>query len=232
MRELSDALLKAQQAVTKNPVYKVVLTKTGATSYTYYKDRILPSKHDEEMYSQKAEIILDNADGELNDLDLKGYDAVISYGFGSEYSATASLSVIDQQFDSDPNKLTCTLFLEGMPNLMAQDEASENYIPESDDPKTVKTLIREIAGDTGVTMLPCFNHCQKYNVVFDSEDDLIGSYKPCDGFRIYTSGSRLAAIRRLLDYTGCLMLAKADGKLHVLLPTTSGEVYDYEYSLE
>jgi hypothetical protein len=233
MRILSSTLEAAQKAGAKNPVYKIVLTK-NATSYTYDNKRILPSKHDEEMYSQTAEIVLDNADHELDDLDLKGFDAVISYGFGSEYSETAALSVIDQQFDSDQNKpLTCTLFLEGIPNLMTQDEASANYIPESDDTKPVKTLIREIAGDTGVTMLACFNHCKKYDVVWDDGyDTLADSYKPKDGFRIYTGGSRLAAFRQVLDFTGNVPRFEDDGKVHILKPVTSGTSYDSEYSLE
>jgi len=232
MRTLSSTLEKAQQAGTLNPLYRIVLTK-GATTYTYEKDRILPSEHDEEMYSHQAKIVLDNADGELNDLDLKGYDAVISYGFGSEYSATAALSVIDQTFNSDPNNLTCTLEVEGIPNLMAQDEASQNYVPEADDTKVVKTLIREIAGDTGVTMLTCFNHCHKYDVVWDvGYDTLADTYKPKDGFRVYTGGSRLAALRRVLDYTANVPRFEADGKIHILKPVTSGTTYDSEYSLD
>ena len=126
MRELSATLKAGQQAGALNPLYKITLTK-GASSYTYEEDRILPSEHDEEMYSHRAKIVLYNEDHELDDKDLKGYDAVISYGFGKEYLATAPLSVIDQQFDSDPNKLICTLDLEGMPNLMAEDEALQLY---------------------------------------------------------------------------------------------------------
>jgi hypothetical protein len=227
MRTLTSTLLAAQQAVTKNPLYRIVLTK-GATTYTYEKDRILPSKHDEEMYSQKGEVVLDNADGELNDLDLKGYDAVISYGFGSEYSAAAALSAIDQQFDSTPDKLNCTLFLEGIPNLMAQDEASENYIPDDEDTKTVKDLVNAIAGAT----LDCFDHCKAYQVVWDvGYDTLADTYKSKDGFRVYTGGSRLAALRRVLDFTANVPRFRADGKIHILKPVTTGTAYDSEYSL-
>jgi len=46
MRELSEALKAAQQAGALNPLYKIVLTK-GENSYTYEKDRIRPSEHDE-----------------------------------------------------------------------------------------------------------------------------------------------------------------------------------------
>ena len=126
MRELTATLKAAQQAGALNPRYKITLTK-GESSYTYEGDRILPSSHDEALYSHRAQIVLNNSDKEFNDKDLKGYDAVLSYGVattaGEEYSATAPLSAINQQFDSDPNKLICTLELEGIPNLMAVDEA-------------------------------------------------------------------------------------------------------------
>jgi len=235
MRDLSATLLAAQKAAFVDALYKIVLTK-GEMTYTYEKDRILPSEHNEEMYSQLATIILDNHDGEFDDKDLKGYDAVISYGVitkaGEEYSSTPTLSVTDQQFDSDPNKLTCTLFLEGIPDLMARDEASESYVPTKDDIKTIRQLIREIAGDMGVSLLPCFSHCQRYDVIFDSGyDTLANTYKPKDSFRVYIGGSRLAALRRVIDFTGNVPRFK-DGKIHILKPVTSGDIYDYEYNLE
>jgi hypothetical protein len=231
MRTLSSTLLKAQKAAFVNNLYKIVLTK-GATSYTYGKERILPSEHDEEPYSHRATIVLNNSDGALDDIDLKGYKAVLSYGAvasGEEYSATAPVWVIDQQFDSDPNKLTCTLELQGAFNLMADDEASANYIPDADDTKTVKTLVNAIVGAT----LTPFTHCKAFEVAWDSGyDALADSYKPKDGFRIYTGGNRLAALRRVLDYTANVARFEDGGKVHILKPVTSGETYSYEYSLE
>jgi len=232
MRELSATLKAGQQAGALNPLYKIEFTK-GASSYTYGQDRILPSEHDEELYSHRAKIVLNNRDAEFNDKDLKGYDAVISYGVigkaGEEYLATASLSIIDQQFDSDPNKLTCTLELEGMPNLMGEDEASEPYMPDEDDTKTVKTLVNAIVGAT----LDPFTHCKAFEVVWDDGyDTLADNYKPKDSFRVYTSGSRLAALRRVLDFTANVPRFEADGKVHILRPVTSGESFDYEYNLE
>lgn len=113
MRILTSTLEKTQQAVSVKALYKIVLTK-GASSYTYDKTRILPSKHDEELYSQIAEVVLHNRDATLNDLSFKGYTGVISYGAvtpaGNEYSATAPLYVVDQQFNSNPNELSCVLF--------------------------------------------------------------------------------------------------------------------------
>lgn len=228
MRTLTDALKAAQKAGTLNPLYKIVLTK-GESSYTYYNKRILPSEHDEDMYSHRAKIFLSNHDHEFDDKNLKGYDAVLSYGFANEYSATAPLAVIDQHFDSAPNKLTCTLFLEGIPNLMAEDEASESYKPDADDTKTVKTLVNAIVGAT----LTPFTHCHAYDVVWDTGyDTLADTYKPKDGLRIYEKSSRLAALRKVLDYTANVARFEADGKVHILKPVTTGTEYDSEYSLQ
>lgn len=232
MRELTPTLKEAQQAGALNPLYKIVLTK-GESSYTYEEDRILPSEHDEGMYSHRAKIVLDNNNHELDDKNLKGYDAVISYGVvtgaDKEYSPTSPLAVIDQQFDSTPNKLSCTLELEGMPNLMAQDEASEVYEPDEDDTKTVKTLVNAIVGAT----LAPFTHCHAFEVVWDDGyDTLADTYKAKDSLRIYSGNSRLAILRRVLDFTANVPRFEADGKIHILKPVTTGTNYDSEYSLE
>lgn len=231
MRTLTETLKAAQKAASIDALVKVVLTH-GVSSYTYTRDRILDIKHTEEPYTQRAELKLDNSDGALTSLDLKGYQAVISYGAvttaGEEYSACAPLWVMSQKFNSSPGKLDCILELAGIPNLMADDKASTSYIPTSADVKTVKTLSGEILGAT----LACFNHCAAYEVAWDSEDGLIDSLKPRDSFRIYVGGSRLAAVRRLLSYTKCVMRAGADGSVHIFEPVTTGAVYDYEYSLE
>ena len=237
MRSLDAELTTAQQASSLEPAIKITLTLAGEDDVVLQKDRIKKLNHIEEPWRVNAkEVELDNSDGYFTDKDLKGYQAVISYGLntkaGKKYSDTSPMWVTWQQLNSVPGKLSCLLTMLGIPDLMDEDEASESYIPDETDTKTVKTLIREIAGDTGVTFLACYNHCQAYDVVLDSEDDLIGSYQPKDSFRIYVGGSRLAAIKRLLEYTKCVLRFEDDGKLHILQPTISGEVYDYEYSLE
>jgi len=242
MRTLTDTLKTAQQAESIDALCKIVLSH-GESSYTYDRDRILDINHPEEPYTQKAELVLDNSDGALTELDLKGFKGVISYGAvgtaGEEYSACAPLTVIAQQLDSSPGKLTCELRMVGIPNMLAEDRASESYTPKKDkdtgdydpasaDTDTVKDLLTKIIEAT----ITCFSHCHAYEVVYDSEDDLIDSYIPRDGFRIYHNGSRLAALRRLIDYTHCMMRFGNDGKIHILKPTTSGTTYDYEYSLD
>jgi len=231
VRTLTETLNAAQKAASVDALVKIALTH-GESSHTYTRDRILDINHTEEPYTQRAELKLDNSDGALTSLDLKGYQGVISYGAatgtGEEYSACAPLWVIAQKFNSSPGKLDCTLSLVGIPNLLAEDKASASYIPLSTDVKTVKTLLGEILGAT----LACYSHCTAYTVAWDSEDSLIDTFRPKDNFRIYVGGSRLAAVRRLLDYTKCVIRAEADGKVHVFQPFTTDETYDYEYSLE
>lgn len=232
MRSLSPTLEAAQEAMTIDALVKIVLTH-GASSYTYDRDRILDRNHPEEPYSQKARVVLDNSDGALTNLALQGFKGVISYGaitsVGEEYSACAPLWVISQQLESSPGKLDCVLSLIGIMNLMAEDKASASYMPEETDTKSVKTLINEILGAT----LACYSHCQAYQVIWKGGyDTLADTYKPKDSFRIYVGGSRLAAFRRLIDYTGNVARAQADGKVHIFKPTISGEVFDSQYSLE
>ena len=232
MRTLDSDLTAAQKAGTLQPAIKITLTH-GVDTVVLELDRLKKLNHLEEPYRANVkEVELDNSDGYFTDKDFKGYKAVISYGLvtasGKKYSDTAPLWVIWQQLFSAQGKLTCQLTMLGVPDLLDDDDASESYIPTEADTKTVKTLLTEIITAT----LSCYNHCQAYEVVFDSEDSLIDSYQPKDGFRIYVGGSRLAAIKRLLDYTKCVSRYGADGKVHILQPTISGESYDYQYSLE
>lgn len=234
MRTITDTLKAAQQKGAKNVLVKLVLTH-NSTTYTYTKTRILDITYKENGNLQSCEVTLNNSDKVLTDIDLRGYKGVLSFGAiaaGEEYSACAPMWVITQKFTSEPDELVCVLTLHGICSLMTEDKANQTYQPDDTDTKTVKTLIREIIGDTGVTMLSCFNHCQKYDIAFDGEDDLIDSYQPKDAYRIYLGNNRLSAVNRLLDYTKCVMRAEEDGKLHIFVPTTTGVAYDYEYSLE
>lgn len=230
MRTLSSTLESAQQARSIDALVKIVLTE-GQNTHTYTRDRILDIDHKEQQFDQKATVLLDDSDGVLGNLALKGYKGVISYGAkgeaGAEYSACAPLYVINQRENSLPGVVTCALELIGIPNLLAEDHASESYLPEDDDSKTVKDIIDDMFDGT----MTAFDHCATYTVTWDSEDSLIDSFQPKDSFRIYTNGTRLAALRRLLDYTKCCARFEDDGEIHIFQPTISGGGYDYEYSL-
>lgn len=233
MRDLTTTLLGAQQAKSLDPKVKITLAR-GASTYTYETDRILSIKHEEEPYRQSAEVTLDNSDGALTALDLKGFKAILSWGLvtkaGKEYSDTAPLWVLSPQLGSVPGKLTCELRMVGIPNLLTEDKANAEYIPLQEDAGwewTIKTLLTKLLGAT----LACYNHCTPYTIAWGTLDNVINSYKPKDSFRIAINSSRLAHIRRLLDLTKCVMLFKADGKAYIFQPTITGSVYDYQYSL-
>ena len=231
MRTLSTTLRNAQQAQSIDALLKIVLTY-GESSYTYTITRILDIEETEDGSLQSLKLMLDNSDKALNSLNLKGYKGVLSLGAvtgsGDEYSAFAHMWVKAQQSNSVPGKLVCTLSLEGICNLMADDKASETYMPDNDDEMTVKDLINEIISAD----IDCFSHCRTYDVVWDSEDDVIDDFKPKDKFRIYHGNNRLSAVNRLLDYTKCVMRAQSDGKIHIFNPITTGTDYNYTYSLE
>jgi len=237
MRDLTETLKAAQKWPLITPLYKIVLTH-GENSYTYELDRILDLRHSEEDDRQNAEVLLDNWDDALTNLDLKGYQGVISYGIttsaGEEYSATAPLKVIAQQSHStnaEPRQLFCNLGLAGYPNQIAEDKANDKYVPDEDNTDTVKTLVRKLFGDSGVSILAVYDHCDSYDVVFDSEDSLIDTFQPKDSFYILEGDSRWAKIKELLKWTQCVIRFEDDGLPHIRKPTISGETYDAEYSL-
>ena len=346
-------------------------------------DRILDIKPVEESFSQGAEVLLDNTDGALTALDLKGYEAVISFGAttssGDEYSAEAPLLVRNQRLYSSSGQLVCSLTCIGIPNRLAEDKANDNYDQNFGSEKTVKDLITEIAdgqpvtdnnwgeaqndsdsfydlytggaGDgltigqklitspgrtitalefylkktgsptgnltftvqkvsdestlltgtlavsgvgtsaawhrvtfgtpvlanipvylfckhltgsnssnyvqiaynssdvkagenlvkvpgAGISGEDCayryyyqnagiavFDHTKSWTVTYDSEDSLIDSYAPADALFIREGESRLNVIDKLLQYTGCERMFKADGNIHILVPTISGATW-------
>jgi len=244
MRSLDSALEAAQKKSTLEPTIRITLSHSGEDDIVLETDKVLSLNQSEEPYRQSAEVSLDNSEGYFTELDVKGWQAVISWGLvtkdGKKYSDTAPLWVISQQLDSSQGRLTCEFRMVGIPNMLAEDRASEAYYPRIDKEteewtpagsqnKTVKDLLNEIIGAT----IDCFSHCHAYEVVWDDGyDTLANTYKPKDGFRIYSNNSRLAAIRRLLDFTQNVMRIGNDGKIHILKPTISGVSYNYEYSLE
>lgn len=235
MRDISATLKAAQKQSSVSPLAKVVLTMAEEDTQTFSTERILDLRHSEEPYSQTAEVLLQNSDGALTSLNLRGYQGVISYGIttgeGDEYSACAPLWVIAQQLFSAQGQLLCRLSLAGILNLIGEDSANADLILEDDDSNTVKDLLQKICGDSGVSLLDCFDHCTAYDLVFDSEDSLIDSFQPKDSFKIMYGQNRLGKIKELIQYTKCVMRAEDDGKIHIFEPTTSGDSYNYEYSL-
>ena len=234
MRGLSPTLEAAQKATTVKALCKIVLTLSGEDTQTYTTTRILDSKDTEEGYRQTGVVLLDNADGALTALDLKGYKGVISHGAttseGDEYDAIPPLWVVGQQMLSwraRQDRLACVLSLAGTFNLMATQGASAIYAPDSTDTDTVQTILTAIAEAT----LSCYSNYHAFTITFDGNDTLIDSFQPKDGFSIYLNESRLSAMKRLLRYTNSVMKVLTNGTISVFVPTTSSTSYDYEYEL-
>jgi len=227
---MTETLDTALRQSTIDPLVRVVLT-LGGDSLTYARGRVLSAEEQLEPYSHTADVLLDNSDGEFTAKDLRGYRVVVGWGavteVGDEYLDSPPVIVIRQELLSERGMLTCRLLCQGVLDALAEDRASESYSPDSSDTTTVQSLINSILSGT----LPCYAHCGVVACEWDDADALATSYKPRDGFRVYTNGSRLAAVRKLLDFTTCAMRVEFDGSVHFFQPVTTGETYDHEFSL-
>ncbi len=201
---------------------KLVLTNNGTTK-TYDNDstdnRIRSYQFTGSQWGQSAEILVDNSEGNLTNLELQGYDAVISRGYkdssqGDEYSAKAPMKVLAQNGVTFGGKDVVSFAIAGLMNFLAEDHASADYIPDSSNTDTVKTIANAVMG---VTLAP-FSHCTAYTITWDSEDSLIDSFIPADNFRISYGETRLSVIKRLFGWTKCVIRFEADGNPHVLVP--------------
>ncbi len=214
---------------------KITLTKPGEDTLTYYidsgDDRIKTSNHTEQEWSQRATIRIGDASGTIAALDTRGYQGVISYGYGANYSACAPLWVVAQPTLSQPESIDTTLNLKGVPDFLNDDKASKTYAFGRGNVTNVKDILNFVlVPSQGYS---CFSHCKDYIPVFDSGYDggenTINTFKPRLSFRISFNESRLSVVKRLLSWTDNEMRIEADGVPHFFLPTTTGETYDEEY---
>ena len=209
---------------------KLTLGKTGEVAKVYYidsgDDRILNVNHLEQEWSQKGRVTIQDSDATLRGLDLTGWLGYIGYGYGDNYSEAAPMEVVAQGTDTSPDHISTTLYLSGVFDMLALDQASEAYRPGDVLGDTVKTLIQWIVG--GLT-IP-FSHTKAYTITFDSEDAIIDSFMPKDYFSIMPGETRLAVLQKLLAYTGCKARIEFDGEIHIFVPTVTGSSYDYEYN--
>ena len=144
---------------------------------------------------------------------------------GDEYSRTAPLRVRSQSFHSGRGILKCVLRAEGIVNQLDEDKAASSASFGS----AVTTLVQDYITNIAGTAVAAYSSYTAYTVVYDSTDGIIGTFAPADYFSITLNESRWSKVEELLDYTKCKAREEADGKLHVLLPTTSGTAYNQEY---
>ena len=234
LRSTIMTLLIEQKKLLYTAVCQVVLTKTGEDTLTFGTDDILDAQGAEQPDQQTAQIIVTDPDKALVGVNLAGYQATITLGITTSegtftWDRPPMWLIGPQQYSSPRNNvLTVALPLAGLPNLLGEDHASEDYNPDTDSTDTVKTLINAVMGAT----LDCYSHCVAITIVYDSEDSLIDSFQPKDSFSIVTGETRLSILNRLMIWTACSYRFENDGKLHIFVPTTSGTNYDYEYSLD
>lgn len=238
MIDIGANLLRGQRARTilaKHLLIRCVLTY-GANTYTYDKTKLKQISHIQQGYSHKANVLVDDTDKTLHSLDLEGYKAVMSYGLitkaGEEWVPTAPMWLAGQDRDSYRTRLECGFELEGIFDRMGKHKAESTITLESTDTQKVKDLLTGLADTTLTdgTNTPYSNY-PAYTITFDSEDDLIDTFIPADGFRVNLNETRLAKWKELMSYTDCVSRIGNDGAIHILNPTTSGTIFAYIYDL-
>ncbi|KKK95658.1 hypothetical protein LCGC14_2670580, partial [marine sediment metagenome] len=127
---------------------RIILSKSGEVTKTYYidqgDDRIMALNHTEQEWSQVALAVLQDSDATIAGLDFNGYKAHVYWGYGANYSLVAPLWCIAHKTDSRSGSIITALSLAGTFNLMNEDRASGSFIPDHNDAKTVKDLLREL----------------------------------------------------------------------------------------
>jgi len=237
MQSLTATLLAAQKAMG-DVLCKLVLSKSGESDKTYGVDttnRILDLRHPEGEWSQTAQVVIDNRDGNLTALALEGWMGIVSYGYhtsaGDEYKAKSPLTVIAQKTDSMQGELVTTLSLAGLFNMWAEQKATEAYAPDEINTDTVKTIMDAIASHS----MTCFGSYPVHTITYDSgyDDSIINAFKPADAFSVAKGESRLSAFKKALAYTKCKCRIENDSSvatIHIFQPVTTGATYDYEYN--
>ena len=151
MRSLTGNLEANQKLVGtgkvhREPIWKIVLERSGQATKTYSQTQVLDINHTESEFSGQATVLIDNNDNALTTIDFEMYKGVISYGYtdptnGDEFSSCAPLYVFGQRLFSRQGLLVCQLNLIGIPNLMAMDKAESELLLNDGDSRTVKGLI-------------------------------------------------------------------------------------------
>jgi hypothetical protein len=197
--------------------------------------RILYLNTLESPYKSKGEITLNNNDGLLFTLPLKGERVYISWGEITEegpiYSTSPALWVKQQTFYEAQGVKQCKLECIGMMDLLGMDEATEEYV--DDGTTVVGTLIIAILNST----LACFDNCKYYNVILDDDlDDLWTGVYLGESFVIKKGETRAHTLARLFDMTHASMRPGNESvdddnydTIHVFTPSSTVQS---EYALE
>src|SRR3990170_3498305 len=93
MRSLSATLSSAQAGLDKDPIWKVVLSRSGQTTRGYDRTRIRKISQVETPDGSQAEISLANWDAALTSIDFEHFQAEISFGYATGVTRTAWLAL-------------------------------------------------------------------------------------------------------------------------------------------
>ena len=213
----------ARSIWVKNSAYAVgdVVTPTTLTGYQY-RCTIAGTSHATTEPTWGTALGVTQTDGSVT-WEMDG-------NTGDEYAPRAPLKVEAQEFQSSETQLTCRLYLIGIPNDLAGDEAEgPAYTQESGDTNTVKALLDAIAAPT----LTPYTNYPAVTLTYDTgyDDSIINAFKPAEYFSVSVNNTRDDKISELLAYTHCRRRAEADGAIHIFQPTLTGTTYDYEYQL-
>lgn len=229
---LRNLIWMEQQKTANYVLLKVVLTKAGEDTYTYYNyDRVLYLEYTEQPNSYIANITLNNSDNVLTSIDLTGYTASVSWGMKTEegdlYRTCAPLDMLYQSFNSNPGSLTCSLTCIGVLDKVNLEAAYSDYLPAADAADTLKDVIIGLLAGVAYG----YNVYDAVAIVWDSEDSVIDSFVIKNYFKVREGASRLSKVNEVIGYTTMVKRVESDGKIHFFDPTVSGADYDYEYEL-
>lgn len=228
--DIETDLLSHQADSDYTPYVKLVLSKSGETTYTYYAtDRVLRAYTLQTPYNDEGEIHLDNSDKALTSIDFEGYKAMLDFGLviGGEAKSVSQppLWVTNQMMQSEEGVLKCILRLRGTLSLLHEDHASGEFEGSG----TAKSIVNRMLSAS----LPIYNHCESRTVEWRGDTGLgsINLYSPSSYYYVGLSDSRHSAVRRLLDMSNSFMRVGSDEKIYIEVPVTSGDTYAHSFSL-
>lgn len=221
MRTLSDTLKAAQEAVSGTPYIRIVLNTVD------YSSRLLQLEHREEAYREEATIILNNSDLALSDVDMRGNEFEIGYGYvasGNEYSNSATLWVKSQQLVSLEGQLVCILTCEGqwtkLRELKAMIASDPPYYNVQYTTSTVYDLLELILETTVSWTLSALAE----------DDSIMDTFTPVLDINQMPFENLAAIIYRLMQMTKSYIRPRASKTWEVKYPQAADAVDETYYS--
>jgi len=233
MRSISATMLQAQKASGKVPYIRVVINTVDLSS------RLLFLEHIEEPYRERATLIFRNDDRYFDNLDFRGYNFQIGYGFttgaGNEYcgdgssDGTPRLYVKQQEIISSEGEVVCQLYCEGLwmflrgryAQAIAENEGApaplyQYTFNEFSDDYTIYQLIEDIIETVlGWTL---------ENSIAGGSDGIIDVIYPRISVNVSRSGGQITLdnyaeiLYELLSLTKCYLRQKSDTNWELVYP--------------